>query len=199
VTAPADYNIRIDRTAAACGVCHSRDAQHRVLVAGDLALDQAQYDQWIYSRHGIDTVDCVNCHNPHVTTAHDAEVADAGLIRGCLDCHVDGRSVSGAMASLSCNDCHVPLAMVSATVSGTGVHRRGDLHLHSLDIDATGIPLADFFETDGSVTWVHVDATERARVNLAWACMQCHDGTGLAHDITSFSEAALRAQGMHRN
>ena len=37
-----------------------------------------------------------------------------------------------------------------------------------------------------------------ARVNLAWACMQCHDGNS-AFAITSYTEAAQRAQGMHGN
>jgi hypothetical protein len=199
VASPARYNIRIDLTSAACGACHSRDAQHRVLVENDLARDQAQYDQWLNSRHGIDRAECVKCHDPHSGTVYDAAAAGSGLIRTCTDCHVGGRSVSGAMTSLACADCHMPLAMVSATVSGTGVHQRGDLHLHSWDIDASGIPLADFVATDGSVSWVVLDATQRARVNLAWACMQCHDGSGAAHAITSYTEAATRAQGIHGN
>lgn len=198
VASPTSYNIGVDRTAEACGRCHSRDPQHRVLVENGLVRDQAQYEQWYYSRHGIDTVHCASCHDPHASTVHDATATGSGVIRVCTDCHLSGHAVSGSMASLDCVDCHMPQAVVVATVSGTGVHQRGDQRLHSWDIDATGIELANFVETDGSATWVHVDATHRARVNLAWACMQCHDGNS-AFAITSYTEAAQTADGIHGN
>jgi len=198
VAAPASYNILVDRTAAACGVCHSRDPQHRVLVDNGLVPDQAQYDQWLNARHGIDGAHCAKCHDPHASVVYDAQATGTGLIRTCVDCHGDAPAVSGAMASLDCIECHMPYAVVVASVSGTGVHQRGDQRLHSWDIDATGVDLASFVETDGSATWVHLDATQRARVNLAWACMQCHDGSS-AFAITSYTEAATRAQGMHGN
>ena len=192
---PAD--ITKDPSAASCGVCHSREPVDKILVKNALVLNNQQYSQLLRSPHS--GLNCVDCHSSHAGTMYDSSAPGTGVIALCTQCHdAATHKVSGAMSSLKCTDCHMPLGAYSAEYHGSATHITGDMHNHIWAIDVTGIKLSDYFSTDGSQTWITPDGvTGKVKLNLAYACMQCHDGVH-EFEITSYTTCKNTAAGIHQ-
>ena len=90
----------------------------------------------------------------------------------------------------------MPLGAISAESHNSGVHITGDQHNHIWAIDTTGVTLQNYFSTDGINTWITPDGNNKIKLNLAYACMQCHDGN---HEsaITSYTLCSSIAAGIH--
>jgi len=193
---PSPANIIKDSSSFLCGMCHIRGVPNRILVSGNLVKHHEQFNEMLASPHS-DALTCNTCHDPHSSTKYDDIAAGTGVIAACTDCHAAAsHQVSGAMGSLDCTDCHMPLGAKSAVSTGTGLHLKGDMRNHIWKIDTTGVEFADYFSTDGTDTWITPDINGKVTLNLAWACMQCHDGDS-AFSIESYVLAVSRASGIH--
>lgn len=196
VAGPQKSNILKDDSAELCGQCHTRDAENRVLVSGNFVRHHEQYDEFLGSPHaGILT--CNTCHDPHASTLYDGQAMGTGVTMHCTDCHAaSSHQVSGAMGGLDCTECHMPMGAKSAVATGEGLHQKGDIHNHIWAIDTSGKTFDNYFSTDGSNTWITPDGEGKIELNLAWACMQCHNGIN-ASTIDSYTLLANRADGIH--
>jgi predicted CXXCH cytochrome family protein len=97
-------------TSAACGTCHTET-----------------YAEWQTSQHGEESLNCINCHNPH-TTSLKAE----DELALCNSCHNQETHfyafTAHAAKGLTCTDCHL---RVSDEPMGGGHGQR----LHTFDVD----------------------------------------------------------------
>jgi PKD repeat protein len=194
---PPAHDMTADNTSALCGQCHKRETTNKVYAGSDnLCLDEQQYNELLASPHSAKS--CNECHDRHASTIYDSQAPGTGLIANCTDCHAAStHQVGHGMSSLKCTDCHMPMGAKSATSSNDGtVHVTGDLHSHIWAIDTTGITLGNYFSTDGTDKWITPDAFGKVKLNLAYACMQCHDGVRES-SITSYTVARGIAQGIH--
>ncbi|MFH1514572.1 MAG: PKD domain-containing protein [bacterium] len=198
VTTMDANDIVVDPSSQLCGQCHTRGLVDRIYINPTIGLlkNNQQYDEFMASPHSS-VLTCGTCHDHHASTKYDSQALGNGLksAAACITCH-PGKTVSGDMGSLDCTDCHMPLGDMSSEYTGTGVNKKGDLHTHLFAVDAAGINLNAATTTDGVDTWMTPDAGGKVKLNLAWSCMQCHNGSS-AFLITSYVVARSRAAGMH--
>ncbi|MHC5078277.1 MAG: hypothetical protein ACYTHN_04625, partial [Planctomycetota bacterium] len=211
VASPSTANIIKDTSAAACGTCHFRDAQHRIEFKGSFIRHHEQYDELLASG-GHSTHGCVTCHDPHKT----ARYQDSGhIVANCTtaNCHGSGGTkvisdnwgshvgqtyyLSDATQSsvvysetITCKSCHMAYATKSAVASSavgtTGLV--GDVKTHIFRIDSTGTTNATNWATDdgSGKFFVNTDGQGRAAVPLDYVCLRCHNDSG-----RNFSDASL--------
>jgi PKD repeat protein len=192
---PVGNQMTLDPSAASCGECHSRSVNTKVYASGNLILDQQQYNEFMASPHSANN--CGMCHNQHSSSVYDSQATGTGIISACTDCHAAATHTVGlGMGSLKCTDCHMPYATKAAVSSGSGVHITGDIPSHIWSIDTSGTTLANYFTTVGSETWITPGVNDKVKLNIAYACMQCHDGVHQSA-ITSYTDAAGWATGIH--
>ncbi|MBU1022700.1 cytochrome c3 family protein, partial [bacterium] len=195
VNSPSPDNIQKDSSSEFCGECHKSGALDKVPISGGFVKSHARLNEVGLSPHG-EFLTCNSCHDVHASTKYDDLAAGTGVKKHCTDCHSEAtHQVAGGMASLACTDCHMPNGAKAVVTTGEGVHEKADSVNHIFRIDTTGVTLEDYFETDGSSTWIKPIDGE-IRLNLAWACMQCHDGVD-AFEIDSYEMAAARAKDIH--
>lgn len=163
--------ISIDRSAAACGRCHSVAPLDEIPVEGGFVRTGAQLNEISKSPHFWS--DCVECHSPHEKTPAPK----------CADCHssvaesFDGSPV--ASTGMSCVGCHMPKVAKSAREFNANF---ADSRTHIFRINTD--PAAEQFSSDGK--------SSKPYLGLAWACLGCHEGENL-------SWAAKGATGIHED
>lgn len=195
IAAPFANPMIVDSTAENCGQCHSRQTTNRVYAQENLVMDQQQYNEFMASPHS--GRNCLICHDSHAGSFSDGLAAGTGIVAACTDCHMASTHQVGMnMGHLACTDCHMPYGTLAAEYTNDGVHITGDLPSHIWSIDTIGITLESYFTTDGSDKWITPDVNDKVKLNLAYACMQCHDGIR-AFELSNYSSCAMWADGIH--
>jgi len=194
-------DIRIDRTAEACGQCHYRDAAKRRIPAKDGFIQHhEQFEEMRSAGHAA--LSCLDCHHHHKGSLYSSE----GITRTCRGCHsAQARNTAhGAMAD--CEDCHMPKATKSALAPSI---YQGDVPTHIFQINANPVGKAAMFYTDtpvathrGELDEVTATAPEYARgfVTLDFACYGCHkdeNGIGGRGSRKTLAELSAYARGYH--
>ena len=168
VQAPMGVEMKIDRTAAACGDCHRRGAVEAINASGGLIKHHEQYEEFFQSKHRA--LDCVACHDPHGGVIQYRQTDESTVRVDCDSCHFEkaAEQKSSVMASvLDCIDCHMPRMVKSAV--GDASAFTGDIRTHLWAIDPTAVAQ---FNEDGSEAI--------SQVSLDFACKWCHRDGGSA-------------------
>ncbi len=167
--APKKDNVVVDKSAKACGSCHTRGKDDNVIIAkGGFIRHHEQYPEHLNGPHKA--LSCGTCHNAHVTRAQGMKVAK-GKKAVCDTCHAKQRAeyTGSAMekAGVACMDCHMGKATKSAIKKGP---YEGDVWTHLMRIN----PAADYtmFTPDGKAA--------KNAISLEFACMRCHAGASKA-------------------
>lgn len=173
VSAPSKTNIRVDRSAAACGKCHIRGAPDKIPAGGGFIQHHEQYNEYLAGPHAK-RVACATCHDPH-------KRAQVSLKKQCAECHpVPAKNFAGSRMQLSgvtCTDCHMPAAGKSAETFGKYV---GDVKAHIVKIST--LPADKMFTDDGKFA--------TGKLTLDFACLRCHGSRDMAW-------ALANAKGIH--
>jgi hypothetical protein len=161
---PYAVQPRIDRSAAACGKCHSRNAIENVDAKGGFIEHHEQYEELRQSKHLI--VDCVTCHDPHTLVNQLQKTSAEETTRAqCADCHYQEAKYQANPRHLElgieCVDCHMPRLVKSAW--GNPDRFTGDIRSHLMAIDPTQV---EQFTPDG--------ITSLSQISLNFACRSCH-------------------------
>ena len=182
--------MAVDRSAAACGACHYReadpDAEVNVIPAsGGFVKHHEQYNEHLAGPHS--GLDCVSCHNPHKRGEYSIK---EGF--NCESCHVQ-IATSYATTSMydynvECTDCHMPLATKSAQPTGPFA---GDVMTHLFYINTD--PTASMFTPEGD--YVALDDEGKGAVTLDFACKSCHETT----ELPELARFAKNFHGMERD
>jgi hypothetical protein len=166
-TTNKDY-ITKNSNAAACGQCHYRTADHRILSSGGLIASNSQYDEFLASPHAV-ALTCVTCHDPHKTTKYNSATNYESLRRDCEDCH--GQISYHFDPTVICTDCHMPPLAKSAiiTQAATGAAPDvGDVKAHIMKINTT-IGVTQFY-TDAN----DGNTYSNGYLTLKYVCLRCH-------------------------
>jgi formate-dependent nitrite reductase cytochrome c552 subunit len=147
---PRNVAMRIDRSAEACGKCHVRGDVDKIPASGGFIKHHEQWNEMYTTKHR--SLDCVDCHDPHVGLHPDNPDRAAAITSKCESCHYD-EAQSFASSSLphydnqlDCIDCHMPKAAKSA-VGDLSTHT-GDIHSHLWRINID--PSAEMFTSDSA-------------------------------------------------
>ncbi len=159
--APSSNNIEIDRTAAACGECHTRGSDDTVaLASGGFIRHHEQYPEQLNSPHWF--LRCTDCHDAHVGRYQ-------GVTTACETCHpAEAVEYSGSTMEaqgVDCVDCHMGKATKSALKHGPF---EGDVWTHLFRINSNAD--YDMFNRDANGNTV----SARNALNLEFACFRCH-------------------------
>jgi len=174
---------RIDTSAAACGVCHYReadpDAEVNVIPAsGGFVKHHEQYNEHLAGSHSA--LECVSCHDPHKRGEFSIKEG-----RECTDCHgsIAATYMQSPMAGygVECKDCHMPYASKSANQLGPF---EGDIqtHLFYINTDDT----ANMFTEDGAYVALDFEVpgkpekVNKGAATLDFACKRCHETAEMA-------------------
>ena len=165
---PYGVAMKVDRTADACGKCHSRDAVEAIDAASGFIQHHEQYEELFQSKHRA--LSCVACHDPHKGVFQGRNTKTATTRVQCDSCHFQQAKFqkSAAMkATNSCIDCH--MARIVKSAWGDAKEFTGDIraHLWAIDPNATAQ-----FTADGKQAI--------SQVSLDFACKSCHREGGKA-------------------
>ena len=119
---PASFQMQVDRDSAACGACHFRGVPEEVDASDGLIRHHEQYEELFQGKHA--TLDCVQCHDPHVGVIQlrEAEAEQTTRI-GCQDCHYrEAENFKLTLHTRDCVTCHMPRITKSAV--GDAARRR---------------------------------------------------------------------------
>jgi hypothetical protein len=163
VASPAKANVKIDRTAEACGKCHQRGGMGPEPPAqGGFIRHHEQINELKAGVHKDLT--CLDCHNPH-------QRAILVEKNNCIECHEDiGESYAKTLhgrTDIECIECHMPNASKSAiaVASYTGDVRT---HIFKINTDAD----ADMFRTVEEKGKKSTFA--KGFVTVDFTCLSCH-------------------------
>jgi hypothetical protein len=167
VYAPYDYPMRIDRSSAMCGECHSRGNISTIPAEDGFIRHHEQYNEIMASKKiGFA---CVDCHEPHISLHKENPTRSSAITAVCEACHyeeAEGFANSSLphydLETITCIDCHMAYAVKSA--EGQLFRYRGDVksHLFSINADAS----APMFTDDGKFA--------NGYITLEYACLRCH-------------------------
>ncbi len=180
---PASFDMRLDRDSAACGECHFRGIPEELDAADGLIQHNEQYEELFQGKHA--TLDCVQCHDPHVGVIQLRETDAERTTRiECQDCHYqEAENLKLSLHVRDCVTCHMPRITMNA-VGDPGLYT-GDMRTHLMAINPNQI---EQFDAEGTESL--------SEVGLNFACRQCHNGE-LA-SVKSDRELILTATGYHQ-
>jgi formate-dependent nitrite reductase cytochrome c552 subunit len=184
VNDPYGVAMKIDRSAAMCGECHSRGAVETIDASSGFIKHHEQYEELLQSKHLA--LSCVDCHDPHKGVIQARKTGTDTVRIECESCHFQQARYqkSAAMkASVDCIDCHMPRIVKSAW--GDAEAYTGDIrsHLFAIDPEATSQFSADGKEAISQIT-------------LDFACKSCHRSGGTA-TVKTDAELKSEAIGYH--
>jgi hypothetical protein len=173
---PSKSNIKIDRSAAACGQCHRRGTDMGIIpAAGGFGEHREQYQEFRAGAHA-NRLTCVSCHNPH---RRGKEIKPTGT---CEACHTRSAAAFAnsrhQRARVRCVDCHMPNTGLNAVVRSKW-EADDPSHLMRINLD----PAASQFTLDGLRVAGNANTLE-------FTCLRCH----YDHDK---AWAARTARGVH--
>ncbi len=167
VESPYDFAMRIDRSAALCGECHSRGTVSKIAAASGFIQNHAQYNE-MHATKKINFA-CVDCHDPHVSMHKSNPARASALTARCETCHYREAAAFAAselphyeLETIGCTECHMPYAVKSA--EGVLGRYRGDVRSHLFRINADST--ATMFTSDGKYA--------NGYITLEYACLRCH-------------------------
>ncbi|MBM3498303.1 MAG: hypothetical protein FJX74_06490 [Armatimonadetes bacterium] len=194
-------DIRIDRTAEACGQCHYRDAaKQRIPAKEGFIQHHEQFEEMRSAGHRA--LSCLDCHHHHKGSLYSSE----GITRNCQGCHSTQARNSAHGNRASCEDCHMAQATRSALAP---TQYQGDVATHIFRINTNPVGKAAMFYTDavtashrGELDEVAATSPEYAHgfVTLDFACYSCHrdeNGVGGTGSQKTLAELSAYARGYH--
>ncbi len=167
IQAPYDYAMKIDRSSAMCGECHSREDLSMIAAQNGFILYHQQYNEILASKKIA--LACVDCHDPHVSLHKKNSTRATAIVTSCEACHFEKAEDFASsslphydLGTIKCIDCHMAKAVKSA--EGDPLTHRGDVrsHLFSINTDAS----APMFTDDGG--------SAKGYITLGYACLGCH-------------------------
>ncbi len=183
---PITIDMKVDRDAKACGICHSRGAIEAVDASGGFIQHHEQYEELFQGKHV--TIDCVVCHDPHEGVIQLRQEGVQTTRTTCENCHFGmannaENEVHGRFAD--CIDCHMPKVTKSAV--GDPAQFTGDIRTHLMAINPT---LTSQFNEDGSIS--------SSELALDFACRGCHNDSNnaIGPQVTD-AELQAAATGYH--
>ncbi|MBI5505534.1 MAG: carboxypeptidase regulatory-like domain-containing protein [Deltaproteobacteria bacterium] len=225
VTDPSANVMAMDSSKDACGTCHIRaentsgmgaecngTANPAILtngakITGDYINHHEQYNELVGLSDGVHrSLDCVDCHDPHMRshqvtdgiaaaldiTDNDLSAEARGAVASCDSCH-PGKTLKYPMSDVTCIDCHMAEATKSATSeSPEGAWgRMGDVKTHIFKVD----PAATTITRSNGFTNVAANA-----LSVKYACGKCHDssmGSYVGNGALTLAEAQAYAENIH--
>lgn len=163
VASPDKTNVRIDRTAEACGKCHQRGGiGPQPPASGGFIRHHEQINELKVGVHKDLT--CLDCHDPHQRAILVEETK-------CAECHDDvaesfAKTLHGK-TQLECIECHMPKAGKSAITSASYT---GDVRTHIFKINTDAD--ADMFQVVEEKGKKSTFAKGFVTVNFT--CLSCH-------------------------
>jgi len=154
--------IKINRSSASCGVCHSRGDTTVIPAKKGFIRHHEQFNEMLAAGHA--RLNCVSCHSPH-------KPARFGVRTDCSTCHAvqakEYKNSTMNKAGVTCVDCHMP----RATKSAVAVNKNeGDVRTHIFRINTQRD--AEMFykkEVKGKVK-----TFSRGFIGSSFACLNCH-------------------------
>ena len=179
---PGEVDMVIDTRAEACGKCHNRGGYNTTIPAsGGFTRHHEQGNEHLNSPHK--ELDCVACHDPHVSTVYQA---DQAIRTECESCHAsatesfDASPLAQQHAAVECIDCHMPPMAKSAV--GDLERFTGDVRSHQFSINPD--PEAPQFDEEGAFVMPYI--------TLDYACRHCHNGEAYSNqDLDALVEVAV--------
>lgn len=180
---PMSFEMNIDRDSAACGDCHFRGVVEELDASGGLIRHHEQYEELFQSKHA--TIDCVQCHDPHVGVIQLRETDAPQTTRiQCENCHFqEAENFNIEFHPTECIECHMPRVTKSAL--GDPERYTGDIRTHLMAIDPEQIGQ---FNQD--------ESQSLSQLGLDFACRHCHNENGFASP-KSDAELQEAARGIH--
>lgn len=192
VTNPAGYSMQISRDSEACTSCHLMGTVSELDVSNGFIQHHDQYGDLTQGKH--QTLDCVDCHNPHQGVEQTLQEGENAVKTQCVDCHWEQATYQNNAAhqnmGFTCTQCHMPYLIQSA--SSNLEKFTGDIRTHRMAINPTQIEQTQTItNTEGT------EATEivLSEIGLNFACRHCHGG-GLGTPKTD-EELIAAATGYH--
>ncbi|MDD4050828.1 MAG: multiheme c-type cytochrome [candidate division Zixibacteria bacterium] len=168
VADPYKAAMTVDRSADLCGGCHSKGDVTTIEVADGFIKDHQQYNEMFATKHL--SLECVDCHDPHVSLHPNNPGRAQGLVNKCENCHLDEVQSYARSAlphyqdGVTCIECHMAKAAWSAYASGT---YEGDVHSHLMTINTD--PTASMIQQGGT--------TANPYLTVEYTCLKsgCHN------------------------
>ncbi len=161
VTTGDKNKIKIDRSAASCGKCHSRGNIKNIPAKKGFIRHHEQYNELLASPHKL--LNCVTCHNPH-------QRAQFSIKKDCITCHAqqqkDFNGSSMQKVGVQCIDCHMPRATKSATKKSVV---EADIRSHLFKINITEQSMFYNKPVKGKTK-----SFAKGFVTTDFACLACH-------------------------
>lgn len=191
---PDRFDMKVDRSAEACGECHTRDPQRRIAAKGGFVQHHEQYDELVHSPH--ENLTCNQCHDAHASVVYDDVAPGEGVkaAAACISCH-SGYDTNLTHMSVACVNCHMAKTGKSALAANAYT---GDISSHVFAINPNPVPKDSMFTADG--TFVRLDANDRAATTLDFACYRCHkdpNGVGGTGSTKTLAELSAKAMTIH--
>jgi DNA-directed RNA polymerase subunit M/transcription elongation factor TFIIS len=160
---PASNQMRLDRDSAACGECHYLGVPQEVDVSDGFISHHDGYEDLFRGKHA--TLDCVECHDPHVGVVQLREAdADQTTLVECQNCHhQEAENFKLNLHVRDCVTCHMPRIIENAV--GDPDVFTGDKRTHAMVINPSQI---EQFNAEGTEAL--------PEIGLNFACRQCHNG-----------------------
>lgn len=169
---PPNQPMTIERESAACLACHTNGQPGAIETQGGFIDHSTIYADVYQSKHN--TLECVDCHDPHATTHYREEAVNRGLESGletsCVSCHWQEETFQPEGHTFaSCTDCHMAPLAINAV--GDEARMRADVSTHLFAIN----PYADEqFTTDDEG-----NTTSQPYLTVGYACSRCHGENSL--------------------
>lgn len=189
VNDPSNVAARPDipQTSETCLQCHV-SMDEAVANAGGVFIQHDEvYGNTFVSKHN--TLECMDCHNPHATTVYRDEGAAqvSGVAVNCESCHWQEATFYPPLhRAPDCVDCHMPNLIQTAV--GDESRPMGDVSAHFFAINP--YTFEQFTEgDDGSLI-------SESYATLTYACGSCHSEAGFA-SVKPIEDMLAFAQGYH--
>jgi len=167
---PQGIRMLVDRSSQACLTCHIRDSE--MVITNGLIDHTKAFGDLSAGKHI--TLDCVDCHDPHMGVVQLRQSQRPTTRTTCADCHWQQASYQKNKIhvgmQLACIECHMPRMIMVAT--SDPLNFLGDVRTHRMVIDA------DQIEQFITVTAADGTQTQHAlpQIGLNFACRHCHGG-----------------------
>jgi hypothetical protein len=164
VNNPQLVSMEVNRDGEACGQCHRRGDVTQIDAKGGFIQHHEQYEELFGSKKRV--MDCVDCHNPHVTVKYAQK--ETGIKTPCETCHfneAEYRKIKYIRHGGDCINCHMPRVTKSAV--GDAEAFTGDIRTHLMAINPRGVSQ---FDEAGEFSQPYL--------SLEFACKSCHHEGG---------------------
>lgn len=168
VADPSKAGMTIDRSAALCGRCHSKGDATTIEASSGFIKDHQQWNEMFATKHL--SLECVDCHDPHVSLHPRNPERARGLVNKCENCHLDAVQSYARSAlphygdGVTCIECH--MAKADKSINAPGKYE-GDVHSHLMTINTD--PTASMISQDGT--------TANPYLTVEYTCLKagCHN------------------------